>query len=138
MTFGSGKFGTPWLRMHLAKFSPRCRCCAVCAALREADGRYFWQSARAARNAGALSETPLTEIVWAFPWISIPWLLKSGKFGTPLARMQFEKTSVEPVESEPPPVDALEPEPEPLGLPEDPQAATAMAQATAIKGSLRR
>jgi len=61
-------------------------------------------------NAGALSETPLTEIVWAFPWISIPLLLKSGKFGTRLARMHFEKASVEPVELEPLPVDAREPE----------------------------
>jgi hypothetical protein len=50
--------------------------------------------------------------------------------------MHFEKTSVEPVELEPLPVDALEPEP--LGLPEDPQAATAMAQATDTKGSVRR
>ena len=23
MTFGAGNFGTPWLRMHLAKFNPR-------------------------------------------------------------------------------------------------------------------
>jgi hypothetical protein len=42
--------------------------------------------------------TPLTEIVRAFRWISIPLLLKSGKFGTPLARTHFEKASVEPVE----------------------------------------
>jgi hypothetical protein len=136
MTFGSGKFGTLWLRMHFAKFSPRRRCCVVCAALAEADGRYLWHPARAARNAGALSETPLTEMVWAFPWISIPLLLKSGKSGTPLARMHFEKASVEPGELEPLPVDALEPGL--LGLPEDPQAATALAQATATKGSPQR
>jgi hypothetical protein len=63
-------------------------------------------------------------------------LLKSGKFGTPLARMHFEKASVEPIELEALSVDALDPEP--LGLPEDPQAATAIAQATVTKAELRR
>ena len=100
MTFGSGKFGTPWLRMHLAKFNPRWRW-AVCVVVAWAGGRYFWHSARAARNAGALTDTPLSEIVWAFPWISTPPPLKSGKLVTPLARMHFEKASVEPVEVEP-------------------------------------
>jgi hypothetical protein len=99
------------------------------------DGRYFWQFARAARNAGALTETPLTEMVWAFPWISIPLPLRSGKFATPLARMHFENAS-ELVELEPLLVEALAPEL--LGLAEDPQAATAMAQATATKSSLTR
>ncbi len=136
MTFGSGKFGTPWPRMHLAKFSPRWRCCAVCAGLGCADGKYFWHRARAVRNAGALTATPLTEIVCALPWISIPLRPRSGKFGTPLARMQLENASVEPVDSEPLPVEALEPEL--LGLAEDPQAATAMAQTTNAKGSVRR
>jgi hypothetical protein len=121
--------------MHLAKFNPR-RLCAVCAVLAWAGGRYFWHSARAARNAGALTDTPLTEIVWAFPSISIPLLLKSGKLVTPFARIHFEKASVEPVEAEPWSVDALEPEL--LGLPEDPQAAMAMAHARATKGGLRR
>ena len=50
--------------------------------------------------------------------------------------MHFEKASVEPAELEPVPVDALGPELP--GLPEDPQAATAMAQATATKGTVRR
>jgi hypothetical protein len=50
--------------------------------------------------------------------------------------MHFEKASVEPVKLEPVPVDALELERP--GLPEDPQAATAMAQATATEGSVRR
>jgi hypothetical protein len=132
MTFGSGKFGTLWLRMHFAKFSPRCCCLAICAAFAGADGRYFWHFARAARNAGALSETPLIEIEWAFPWISIPWPLKSGKFGTPSARMHFEKASVEPVELDAMAVEVLELELP--GLPEDPQAATAQATRTRARG----
>jgi hypothetical protein len=136
MTFGSGKFGTPWPRMHFAKFSPRCCRCAVSAGPAEADGRYFWQSVRAPRNAGALTETPLTESAWAFPWISIRSLVKSGKFGTPFARMHFEKASVEALELDPLPVDVLEPEV--LALPEDPQAARAVAQATAINAGLGR
>jgi hypothetical protein len=77
----------------------------------------------------------LTEMVWAFPWISIPLPLRSGKFATPLARMHFENAS-ELVELEPLLVEALAPEL--LGLAEDPQAATAMAQATATKSSLTR
>jgi hypothetical protein len=50
--------------------------------------------------------------------------------------MHFEKARVEPVELEPLLVDALGPEL--LGLPEDPQAARPMAQATATKAELRR
>jgi hypothetical protein len=50
--------------------------------------------------------------------------------------MHLEKASVEPVEAEPLSVDALEPEL--LVLPEDPQAATAIAPARATKGGLRR
>jgi len=74
-------------------------------------------------------------MVWAFPWISIPLPPRSGKFGTPLARMHFENAS-ELVELEPLLIEALAPEL--LGLAEEPQAATAMAQATAIKGSMRK
>jgi hypothetical protein len=50
--------------------------------------------------------------------------------------MHFENASLEPVELDPLTVDVLEPEL--VGLPEDPQAATARAQATATKASLRR
>ena len=50
--------------------------------------------------------------------------------------MHFEKASLEPVELDPLPVDVLGPEL--LGLPEDPQAATAVAQATTTKASIRR
>jgi hypothetical protein len=32
-TCGSGKFGTPWVRMHFANFSPRACCCACWAGL---------------------------------------------------------------------------------------------------------
>jgi hypothetical protein len=71
---------------------------------------YFSHFCRAAVNAGALTETPLTEIVCPLASIRIPLLLRSGKFGTPLARMHLENASVELVELEPLPLDELDPE----------------------------
>jgi hypothetical protein len=50
--------------------------------------------------------------------------------------MQFEKASVEPAELDALAVDVLDPER--VGLPEDPQAASASAQTTAIEAGLRR
>jgi len=50
--------------------------------------------------------------------------------------MHFEKASVDPLDVDPLPVDALELELR--GLLEDPQAATATAQATATKPTVRR
>jgi hypothetical protein len=111
--------------MHRANFSPRAVCCACWDALVGVRvGTYFWHFARAAWYAGALIETPLTEMACPLPSIRIPSLLKSGKFGTPSARMHRENPSVELVG-------------ELLRLAEDPQAATAMAEATATKGSPR-
>ncbi len=48
-------------------------------------------------NAGALTETPLTETVCPLASIRIPLPLRSGKLGTPLARMHLENASVGPV-----------------------------------------
>jgi hypothetical protein len=70
--------------------------------------------------------------------MSTPLLLTSGKFGTPLARMQLENASVEPVEMELLPVEALVPAGElvrlaavePAGALE-PQAAIVVAAASA-------
>ena len=72
-------------------------------------GMYFSHFRRAAAYAGAFTETPLTEIVCPLASIRIPLLLKSGKFGTPLARMHLENASVELVELEPLPVDGPDP-----------------------------
>ena len=92
MIFGSGKFGTPWLRMHRASLSPRWRCCAACAGLASVRGMLCWHFCRAAANAEALTETPLTEMFRPLASIRIPLSLKSGKFGAPLARMHLENT----------------------------------------------
>jgi hypothetical protein len=60
---------------------------------------YFWHCCRAPRNAGALTVTPLMDVVPPFGpcvfWIRMVLGLMSGKLGTPLARMQLEKASVE-------------------------------------------
>jgi len=91
-----------------------------------ACGMYLSHFSRAVRNAGALTETPLTEIVCPVPSIRIPLLLKSGKFGTPLARMHLENASVELVGLEA----RLGGEFELFGVLE-PQAATVVAAASA-------
>src|ERR1700733_10974518 len=134
--------------MHFANSSPRSLCRAVCVALAGAVGRYFWHWARAVRNAGALSETPLTDKVSPLPWMSIPLSLRSGKFGTPLARMQLENPSVEPFEMELLPVEALAPAGEVVRLAAvesagalEPHAAivvTAASAATALRSRIAR
>jgi hypothetical protein len=83
---------------------------------------------------------PLTDSVCPLPSILIPSLPRSGKFGTPWLRMQFENARVELVELEPLPVEALAPPVDELvGLGEvDPfgelelQAAITIAAATAV------
>ena len=80
--------------MHLAHVSMsaciRARCVGVGAA---GCGRYWWQFAIAERNAGELTDTPLTEIGLPFdafmiaPTIPMPLPAGSGKLGTPSARM---------------------------------------------------
>lgn len=83
VTLGSGKFVTPWLRMHRANFNPRWRCCAACAGLAEVCGMSPRHFCRAAENAAALNENPLTEIVCPLASILIALPFRSGKFGTP-------------------------------------------------------
>jgi hypothetical protein len=127
MTLGSGKLGTPWRRMHRANFSPRAICCACWEALTAVRvGKYFWHFARAAWNAGALTVTPLTDTVDPRLPIRIPLPFRSGKFGTPSARMHVENASVELVGFEPPPGDRLEPVGE-----LEPQAVTVVAATSA-------
>lgn len=63
-------------------------------------GRYPWHLWRAAVNAGALTETPLTEIVCPLAPILMRLPLRSEKLGTPWLRMHFENASVELVETE--------------------------------------
>jgi hypothetical protein len=80
--------------MHIAHVTMsawiRARCDGVGAG---GCGRYWWQFAIAERNAGELTETPLTEIGLPFdafmtaPTIPMPLPAGSGKLGTPLARM---------------------------------------------------
>jgi hypothetical protein len=131
-TLGSGKLGTPWLRMHRANLSPFAVCCACWKPLAGGlGGRYRWHFARAPWYAGALNETPLTEIVWPLPWINILLLLKSGKFGTPLARMHLENASVEPADVELLPVDEFDPVDEFLVDEFEPHAAIVVAAASA-------
>jgi hypothetical protein len=133
-TFGSGKFGTPWLRMHIANPSPRWRACADRASVVSLYGKYFWQCIRSARNAAALTEMPLTEMVCvAVDHHALT--ARSEKFGTKLARVHLENTSVELVEYAPALVKA--PEAELFGVADEPQAATAMPQETATKSRLR-
>lgn len=93
-SLGSGKFDTPWLRMHRANFRPCSRCCAACAGLAWVCGMYCSHFCRATLKAWALIATPLTEIVCPLAAILMPFLLRSGKLGTPLARMHLEKASV--------------------------------------------
>lgn len=98
--------------MQLANFRS-CWCsCAACAGVGVplACGMYFSHFCRAAVKARTLTETPLTEIVCPLASIRIRLLLRSGKFGTPLARMHLENGNAEPVELEPLPLDELDPE----------------------------
>jgi hypothetical protein len=79
-----------------------------------------------------LTETPLTEIVCPVASICIPLFFKSGKFGTPLARMHLENVSVESVELEPLPADECDAVAELELLGEaDPHAAIVVAAASA-------
>ena len=57
----------PWLRMHFAHVTISARIFASCEALGAGGwGRYCWHCAIAVRNAGALTETPLIDMVWPF------------------------------------------------------------------------
>jgi hypothetical protein len=71
----------------------------------------------------------LTEIVCPLPSISIPLPLRSGKFGTPLARMHLENASVQLVE--PGALAEEAEEAETVGELDEPQAATEVAAASA-------
>jgi len=134
MTFGSGKPGTPWLRMHWENFSLLAVSCACWRALGGAlRGRSLWHFARAAWYAGALTDTPLTDTVCAFPSIRIPLSFKSGKLGTPLARMHLENASVELAALEPLPAGGLE-----LVGELEPQAAIVVVAASAAAAASSR
>jgi hypothetical protein len=120
---GSGKFGTPCARMHLAHV----RAWAIAAADDDreganAPGNRFWHADWAALNAGESGLTPgmslRTTRVWGpetCAWKG-PEALGSGKFGTPCDRMQRENGT--PLVARPGVLLLVV-----LGLPEPPQAA---------------
>src|SRR5579862_4568535 len=83
---GSGKFVTPWCRMHFEKFNlPRSCVCCSCGLGGAGFGNSFWQACRAATNAGDFGLIPLDGVTRTNPCLS-----GSGKFGTPCARTQAE------------------------------------------------
>ncbi len=64
---GSPKFGRPWLRMHFAQVTISTRILASWGVVGAGGwGRYGLHLAVAERNAGALTDTPLIEIVLPF------------------------------------------------------------------------
>lgn len=144
-TVGSGKSGTPCARMHLAIASAAfCKPGADSAVEPPLPGSWEWQVCIADWNAGALTGTPLTVIVWPDPVVCLAWIRMppaplpagSGKFGTPCARMHFEnaigESFVTAVPAEP-----VEPvEPVELGvLLELPQAAISRPAASKEMGA---
>ncbi len=90
---GSGKFGTPCVRMHCAIFSAPCLSLAICAVVSGGPwGRSFRHFWNAACKVDCATETP--PIVTS-PFdpppnpTGPPFDDGSGKLGTPLARMQW-------------------------------------------------
>ena len=83
---GSGQFGTPWERMHRAKFTIPVIICGV------------WAWAGWSRCAQALWATRnwelLTPTCCGVTLGTPPLRVESGKAGTPCARMQWEKATV--------------------------------------------
>ena len=96
--------------MHRANCSPCPVCCAVCAGVACVCGRYCSHFCRAAGESRGVDRDPIDRHRLPVPSIRIPLLLRSGKFGTPLARMHLENASVELVEVELLPVEELDPE----------------------------
>ena len=99
-TFGSGKFGTPFERMHSPYLSAFAFSWVIPPEISFGFGMYFWQIFVADSKAGALTGTPLTVIVarsrcaWTCTWRPPPLpALGSGKFGTPWERMQPANSS---------------------------------------------
>ena len=86
---GSGKFGTPLARMHLASAISSRRTLAGVEGECPDWGKYFWQASNALRAAGGWRLMSLPESVLDSPGPG------SGKFGTPLARMHRENRSAE-------------------------------------------
>jgi hypothetical protein len=95
---GSGKSGTPWARMHLAK-SRACRFCwaVIAGGGPPPPGRNSLQAACAFFSAGPLKLTPST-VNWSVDDITTPpgkprppepWV-GSGKLESPLARMHLD------------------------------------------------
>jgi hypothetical protein len=135
VTCGSGKLGTPCERMHWAILSAFARIAVMppggplppC-------GSFELQACDADWNAGALTGTPLTVIVWPEParceaWICTPpplLAVGSGKLGTPCERIQLANAI---------PLDCADADaPEPLVLELDlelPQPAISTAAASA-------
>src|ERR1019366_3580109 len=113
---GSGQFGTPCLRMPRAWASGAMRCASGSGdPLGRPPGCSLLHVCSADTNAGACSLIPEPGPPTGEPG--------SGKFGTPCERMQSANSSA-----------SVSPLPVPaalLGLPEDPQAATASTQLTA-------
>jgi len=135
---GSGKFGTPCLRMHRALAIAAWRCAAETGGGGPPPpGSSFLHAFSAAWNAGPLKVMPST-VSASLPGVLLtPWkpsppgpALGSGKFETPWVRMHFDSANGElsPVAVVPWPV-GVEPEP--------PQAAIVMAQMTPASRMLR-
>src|ERR1700727_618271 len=119
---GSGKFGTPWERMHRASFRSAVSICCTraggqslacmhscsCCWSDPPVGNRCWQACWA-----AWYWEVLTPNCWASPLGSCPLLWASGKFGTPWERMQAEEATADgeladpPAPGEPPVDDGL-------------------------------
>lgn len=130
---GSGKFGSPWVRMHWENFSIAARWLADSAGGRPPFGSFEWQACIALWNFGELTATPLTlreppDPTFCWIWMPpVPLLPGSGKLGTPLARMHFANVTIwsraaaRLVDGD-----------------DEPQAASPAAARTAISGAVRR
>src|SRR6516225_9793814 len=118
---GSGKSGTPCLRMHAEIATRCCFCCSDACAGGPPPGNTFLQVACAALTAGDEGLTPV-------PAMSMPpCAVGSGKPGTPRLRMHSEEARNDP---------AID-EARSLG-PDEPQPAMATTHIPAISETGRR
>ena len=111
--FGSGKFGTPFARMHLASAISSRRTLAGTGGECPDWGKYFWHASNALSAAGGWRLMSLPDLVLESPGPG------SGKFGTPLARMHRENRSAETSVAliEVPLLAAVDPQPATLAAP---------------------
>jgi hypothetical protein len=119
---GSGKFGKPWWRMHLARASAAIRCDSLSAEpVDRPVGTSLLHVCIADRKAGDCLWMPLNP----------PGAPRSGKFGTPCDRMQLANLTPEALPC-PVPAEILGP----LEAPQAPIAVADTATVTPIKGDL--